>query len=182
MQKSKLFQTLIFTKPKSLSKLRGFNCGDTDLNEFFLKDSFDYAEQLLGVTYVFELNGEVIAFFTVLNDKIINMDEKGKFITNTLPRRIPNSKRRPTYPAVKVGRLGIHNEYKRAGLGSDILTFIKHFFTDSNKTGCRFITIDAYNKQDVLDFYKKNDFKFLTDKDDGEETRLMWFDLMQFKR
>lgn len=47
-----------------------------------------------------------------------------------------------------------------------------------NKTGCRFITIDAYNKNNVLSFYQRNDFKFLTEKDKNETTRTMYYDLI----
>jgi len=31
-----------------------FDCGDFDLNDFFLKDAVNYLRQLLTVTYVFE--------------------------------------------------------------------------------------------------------------------------------
>ena len=30
------------------------------------------------------------------------------------------------------------------------------------KTGCRFIVVDAYNKENVLHFYEKNGFKFFS--------------------
>ena len=30
------------------------------------------------------------------------------------------------YPGVLIGRLGINKEYKHQGIGSDLMTFIKH--------------------------------------------------------
>ena len=48
-------------------------------------------------------------------------------------------------------------------------------FIDNNRTGCKFITVDAYAQS--LDFYVKNGFNFLTDQDIGKDTRLMYFDL-----
>ena len=38
-----------------------------------------------------------------------------------------------------------------------------------NKTGCRFIVVDAYNKENVLHFYGKNGFKFLYFTEDLEK-------------
>lgn len=73
--------------------------------------------------------------------------------------------------------------------GSQLLGFIKDWFrAEDNKTGCRFLVVDAYNLPQTLNFYTKNGFKFLH-KDDAEEksyyhvcddfisTRLMYFDL-----
>lgn len=69
------------------------------------------------------------------------------------------------------------------------MEFIKDWFRDEdNKTGCRFLVVDAYNNFKTLNFYERNGFKFLY-KDDEEEksfyhindsviaTRLMYFDL-----
>lgn len=164
------------------STLKEFDCGREDINGFFHEDSINYLRQLLGVTYVFENGHKTVAFFTVSNDKIINRDSRKRIIARKLVKLIPNNKRRQTYPAVKVGRLGVHNDYKRVGIGSQILNFIKHYFTDKNKTGCRFITVDAYNDESTLPFYLKNGFTFLTDEDKSDETRLMWFDLLTFHR
>ena len=44
-----------------------------------------------------------------------------------------------------------------------------------NKTGCRFITVDAY--ADAIPFYLRNGFVPLNDEDIDEPTRLLYFDL-----
>ncbi|VAW70858.1 hypothetical protein MNBD_GAMMA10-395, partial [hydrothermal vent metagenome] len=49
-----------------------------------------------------------------------------------------------------------------------------------NKTGCRFIVVDAYNKPEVIRFYKRNGFDFLHNGDKKEDTRIMIFDLIFF--
>lgn len=163
--------------------VKTFDCGDSDLNEFFLKDAVNYLRQLLAVTYVFESKDETVAFFSVLNDKIINKDtETQNTISHKLSRKIPNDKRRPSYPAVKIGRLGVHLNYQSQGIGCEVIDFIKALFTDDNKTGCRFITVDAYNNEKAASFYLKNSFKFLTEVDKDDDTRLMYFDLMTFIR
>jgi hypothetical protein len=74
---------------------------------------------------------------------------------------------------------------------------IKAWFLDPlNKTGCRYIIVDAVNKEKVLKFYQDNGFDFIFSSDEEEmqymtksenvtngeffrETRLMCFDLMR---
>jgi hypothetical protein len=48
-------------------------------------------------------------------------------------------------PAVKIGRLGVAHASQRDGTGTQVLDFLKMWFTVGNKTGCRFIVVDAYN-------------------------------------
>jgi len=66
------------------------------------------------------------------------------------------------------------------GIGTELLDFIKVSFTTENKTGCRFLIVDAYNKERTINFYKRNDFDFLSTADKDEDTRLMYFDLKRF--
>lgn len=81
------------------------------------------------------------------------------------------------YPAVKIGRLAISQDYERNRIGRKILTMIKYLFSTNNRTGCRFITVDAYRA--ALSFNEKNGFDYLTEKDSNEDTRLMYFDLQK---
>ncbi len=57
---------------------------------------------------------------------------------------------------------------------------VKQIFTTGNRTGCRFITVDAYNDPVVTKFYEKNDFDFYLESDFKEVTRIMFFDLKTF--
>ena len=58
---------------------------------------------------------------------------------------------------------------------SFLLDFIKSYFLDENKTGCRFVTVDAYI--DAVPFYEQNDFQHLKGHDEDRVTRLLFFDL-----
>ena len=50
-------------------------------------------------------------------------------------------------------------EFAGKGIGSEALDFIKGwFYSSSNKTGCRFVIVDAVNEPQVLSFYEKNGF------------------------
>ena len=163
------------------SRIKPFDCGDSDLNEFFQKDSLNYLRQLLAVTYVFENDRQTVAFLSVLNDRVSGEDsEKGIF--KKLRKSIPHKKHFRSYPAVKAGRFGVHKKYHNQRIGTEVMDFIKAFFALKNKTGCRFITVDAYNYPATINFYKKNGFDFLTSQDEKEDTRSMYFDLMTFVR
>ena len=64
---------------------------------------------------------------------------------------------------------------KGKNIGSFLLDFIKSYFVVDNKTGCRFLTVDAY--ADAVPFYLKNGFVPLNEDDKDDDTRLLYFDL-----
>ena len=81
------------------------------------------------------------------------------------------------------------NEAKE--LGSDVLDFIKIWFIEPlNKTGCRFVIVDAYNTPQTMAFNEQNGFTtvFSTEQQEKDyrhitsesilSTRLMFYDLM----
>jgi GNAT superfamily N-acetyltransferase len=157
-----------------------FDCGDGDLNQFFFNDSREACVELVSVTYAWIEDGTTVAFFSVSNDAISRMADRPAF--NRIARRMPREKRYPTLPAVKIGRLAVDKHFQSNGLGREILDFIKDWFTFENKTGCRFVIVDALNKPNVLRFYQKNGFAFLSGSDEKDPTRLMYFDLILVKR
>ena len=160
------------------SIIKPFDCGDSDLNEFLAKDSKKFVENLLAVTYIIEDSDYTIAFFSFLNDKISILDTETKTQWRKLVKdKLPHGKRYNSYPAMKIGRLGVSILHKNKGWGTDILNYLKDLFVTNNRTGCRFITVDAY--RDSLSFYEKNGFKYLTLSDKNSDTRLMFFDLKQ---
>ena len=73
------------------------------------------------------------------------------------------------YPTVKIGRLGVSKLYQHTGdsWGTKIIDYIKHWMVSENKTGCRFITVDAYCS--AVPFYLKNGFMFM-----GTDERLRY--------
>lgn len=152
-----------------------FDCGDNDLNEFLHNDSLHYLNELLAVTYLLETDEETIAFYSVSNDKISHLDLETNNKWNKFRAIFPREKRMRSYPAVKIGRLGVSNNFKGQGIGTAILDYIKLLFVNNNRTGCRYITVDAYAQS--LKFYENNGFKYLTTKDEGKDTRLMYYPL-----
>lgn len=174
-------------------KLPAFDCGDEDLNAFFQEDAFNYDAQLLGRSYCFlsALEGDIAAVFT-LSNSAIRVAELPNNAKRRLVKLIPWVKQGRNYPAVLIGRLGVSRKYRNQRIGSQIIDFIKAWFlSDHNKTGCRFVVVDAYNKEDVLHFYSNanNKFSFLFKEESQEKlynsipvdealkTRQMYFDL-----
>ena len=159
-----------------------FDCGDSDLNDFLGTDARNYLLQLLAVTYLIMDNDKPVAFFSVFNDALTSDPNLPGIKTtwNRIVRAIPNDKRRKIYPAVKLGRFGVTKEIQSKGLGTEILDWIKMSFVTNNKTGCRFITVDAYNNERTLKFYQRNEFNFLSPDDEKKDTRQMYFDLKPF--
>lgn len=162
-------------------QLLPFDCGNQDINDFLNDDAFDYQDGLLAVTYlaVDKSHNSIISYFCLLNDKLAYLPGEDKKAWNRLNRRVNNHKRMKSYPAVKIGRLGTQTSHRGHGVARDIIDYIKLLFVSNNRTGCRFITVDAHH--DAVGFYEKCGFSFFTDTDVDDETRLMYFDLKPFK-
>ena len=179
MEKSQneAFRQLYIRRLENDEHIKSFDCGDEDLNDFILNQSSLFNAEKLAVSYALENkeNKDVLAFFSLSNDKIsINdFDDKNKY--NRFSRRFNNRKRLKSYPAVKIGRLGVSNSMKGKMLGTAIMNYIKSYFIRDNKSGCRFPTVDAYS--DAIPFYQKNGFIPLNEADAKDKTRLLYFDL-----
>ncbi len=171
---------MIVVKLEEQDSVKSFDCGDDDLNDFILHESPLYRKEKLAVTYVLKeaddlANEHIKAFFSLSNDRISISDFDSKTKYNRFSRRFNNHKRLKSYPAAKIGRLAVHASAKGMNIGSTLLNFIKRYFTADNKTGCRFITVDAYAA--AIPFYLRNGFVPLNEEDADEPTRLLYFDL-----
>lgn len=173
---------------------KDFSCGHPDLDDFFQNDCIAYSKSLFGKTYCFHTIGhrdDVICAFTVSNASIF---------TNRLPtsrkkkigKVVPFEKRDLIYPAVLIGRLGTNSKYQHNNVGTELMDFIKAWFTEPrNKTGCRYLVVDAYNTEIPISYYRKNGFDFMFSSEEQEKeyrnlstdedlkTRLMFFDLIR---
>lgn len=155
-----------------------FDCNDEDLNDFILNEANLYRETLLSVTYVVEdkKTKEVLAYFSLSNDKISISDFDSSTEFNRFRKqKFVNKKRLRSYPAIKIGRLAIAKNAQHQSIGTYLLEFIEDYFTVDNKSGCRFVPVDAY--VDAIPFYIKNNYQFLNNDDEDKRTRIMFFDL-----
>lgn len=191
--KSDKFTLAILDTKEDFSCTKSFDCGDKDLNEFFQKDAFAHKKELLAQTYYFEPKKVTekslffpVAFVSFVNDAILMTPAERKTTKKDFWKHvrsnIPHQKRGyPSFPAVKIGRLAVNKKYQRLGIGTALLNMTKEYFLTSNRTGCRFLTVEAYNKTEVTDFYINNGFQYLWKDDKDKDARTMFFDLKRFK-
>lgn len=56
-----------------------------------------------------------------------------------------------------LSRLGVHTKYQRRGNATSLFSMTKEYFLKENRIGCRFLTVDTYNKEffDLKRFNRK---------------------------
>ncbi len=172
---------LVVHKMEEDEFVRSFDCGDADLNDFITNEAHNYRKALLAVTYVLtpeDSPNDIVAFCSLANDRISLTDFETSTEFNRFRRQqgFPQAKRMKSYPAVKICRLGVSSNMRGKSAGSKFLDFVKTYFSVDNKTGCRFVTVDAYIH--AIPFYLKNGFQPLnSDDEDSTYTRTLFFDL-----
>jgi GNAT superfamily N-acetyltransferase len=106
----------------------------------------------LSHTKVAVLNGLVVGFITLLADSITLEEAERKWFhvhKNVSVRQVP---------ALKVGRLGVHRNYQKQGIGKALMKYAigVSFRMNSMGVGCRFVTLDAYPAS--VNFYTRIGF------------------------
>lgn len=156
----------------------GFDCGDADVNQWFAKDVAPCTEQLLVKSFELKVSdtprkGIPMGLVSLCNDAVLQRD-----LIDILP--VPEEKLFPSWPAVKIVALGVAVPLQRRGFGREIIGLIAQLFTTDNRTGCRFITLDAYNNPTVIHFYESLGFQFMR-YDFGKSSRTMYLDLLRVR-
>lgn len=179
--------------------LQAFDCGRKSVTDFFHNEAQDYQDELFGKTYYFCLPdnpSEIVAGFTIANASIFT-----KHLPNARQKKIGfevhHEKGLINYPAILLAQLGVDIKYKGLHLGPQIIDFVMAWFTSpDNKSGCRHLIVDAYDKPHLLDFYQRSGLNLFfsspeqemeyrnwnVEKDGPLETRLMYRDMILLKR
>lgn len=122
-----------------------FDSGDDDLNEFLYEESSNYCKSNLAVVYLIFYEKKLVAYFSLSSDSIkINkkLNIKLKY-----------------YPSMKIGRLAVDKKFQSNGIGSWIIRWVIGFTIKVRwSQGIRYISVDAYNNKNTLNFYSKNEF------------------------
>ncbi len=176
------FADLTIRRLSTYDDLECFTCGDEDLDEFIRTDACNYSDERLAISYVVGNSNEIVAYFSIANDRLSYDDFETLTSFNRFRKRhFVNSKRIKGYPAVKICRLAVKSSYKGKKIGTFIINFIKGLFYNENKSACRFLTVDA--NRSVLHFYASNGFNFiLTNINEEYRTIPLYFDLADFSR
>ena len=160
--------------------IKPFDCDDVDLNEFLFEKAKLYKNEFLATTFILENSKQTVAYYSIFNDSL-KVEEEGFASKSAFKRFLKELVSHPkrhlkSFPALKIGRLGIDKNFKGKGLGKLIVNNIISDTLELNqKQGCKLITVDAYNES--LAFYERLNFEYLTKNDKDDETRQMYFDL-----
>jgi GNAT superfamily N-acetyltransferase len=171
-----------------------FDCGNAKLNEFFNYEALFYKDQLLAQTNFFRHNetGKVVCAFSLSPNSLKTSDLPGSR-RKKIKEYIPREKSLQSYPAFLVGRLGVSLDFKRMGIGLQLMRSIKSHCLTTYPDFCRFLLIDAYNNPSVMNFYLRNNFSpvFSTEEqernaykisaDEPLQTRYLFFDMIHWK-
>jgi GNAT superfamily N-acetyltransferase len=178
-----------------ITTCKPFSCGYDDLDEYFLKDSPLWADQMYGKTYCFVLKDDpqtIVCAFSLSNETIrvdlLPNSQKKRFL-----KEIPKEKRMRRYPAVLIGRLGVDIQFANNGIGTELMQILKFWFIEpDNKAAVRYLAVDALNNSRTLNYYEKNGFAYLFRDEEQEavssrmklplKTRYMYFDLIEVIR
>jgi GNAT superfamily N-acetyltransferase len=158
----------------------GFDCGDADLNEYFSEDAIEARDLMTCETFSLSHvdSDAVVGLVSVCND-VVEVKHLRTFFQF---RETPEAKLQyKQWPAVKIARLAVRSEIQGKSVGTHLMNLLKTLFVQDNRTGCRIMTVDAYNNTRVIRFYERNGFVCLTEKDKLKHTRAMWFDLLPWR-
>lgn len=164
-----------FSRLESENDIKNFDCGDQELNDFFIYKSLLFTQNLLANTLILNDTDNTVAFCSLLNDKISDI-ETDKNLWRKIKKDIPHRKHFRNYPAIKIGRLAVSIIYQGSGIGSEFLSTIKQLIINNNPlSAARFMTVDAY--PEAIQFYIKNGFRPLLNEY-RSRTMPMYFDLI----
>jgi predicted GNAT family N-acyltransferase len=158
---------LVFKTISKTDNLHDFQSADNDLNDFLKDDALNNQKAMLSVTRLVYQNNNLISYFSLTNDSI----QKKLVHPEDGESDYPYSH----YPALKIARLAVRQEYESKGAGTAMLVeSVATAFIISKYAGCRIITVDA--KKESIGFYGKYGFKKAnTDKE--TDTVTMYLDL-----
>lgn len=162
---------LISEKHKNI--LEKFKTDNLELKQFLIEDALNNQEMNISYTYLlfYKKNNEIVAYITLLADAIrVHGTRLGQsFLEKGVEYK--------TLPALKVGRLCVHNDYQGRGIGTLTTDFAMKKLLSINENegvGCRFLIADA--KKDAVHFYKKMHFEILKEREKG--TLPMYYDMI----
>lgn len=171
----------LFSPVTDFTVFTGFSClspsdTDRDLDDFIRNDAERHSLDKIAITYALCIEDnpfDPIGFVTLQNDAIVINSSKDLPEVTSYPYK--------AFPAVKIGRLGIRYDLQGNRFGTLMLSIVKEMMVTENRTGCRFITVDARrdkkNKINVTKFYAKNGFSLLPARPKTSSYIPMYFDL-----
>jgi GNAT superfamily N-acetyltransferase len=138
-------------------KVRNFNSGSKDLDEFLNTDEVrEYERQNLGKTTLVFYEGDLVGYFTICVDGLrleYVLEKKTKRSYVNLGTAMIDK-----IPCLKIGRLAVAVDWQDKGIGRFLIKHIIGFALDiSAELGLRLVIAEA--KPEAMDFYIKCGFQ-----------------------
>ncbi|MDR2855840.1 MAG: GNAT family N-acetyltransferase, partial [Methanomicrobiales archaeon] len=131
------------------SKIEDFSCGSEEIDIFLTKTAKIAQIENTSRTHLVYLNDDLVGFFSLICDSITQKDIEIQFQKENYVHKV--------YPAVKITRLAVRDEYQGKGIGHALLYYaLGVVYALQRYVACRFVIVDA--KPDAIDFYKKFGF------------------------
>ena len=141
-------------------KLDDFRTYEQELEDFLKNDALQNQQLHLSVTFLWFYEKRLVGYITLLNDTIkLERKLRKLFISKGVHYK--------SLPALKIGRLCVHDDFLRRGIGRLMIIFAIDQAKDiaKNQAGCRFITLDAKRNMDkdldATHFYRRLGFDIL---------------------
>src|SRR3989344_4994058 len=136
-----------------------FKSFEKELVQFLADDALDNQKKKISRTHLWihRPTGKLMGYITLLTDKIKLHPEMMKKFTE-------KGIRYKSLPALKIGRICVHDDFLRKGIGTHMIDWAISVTRKVNEfAGCRFITLEAKRyddkEKDPVHFYRKNGFE-----------------------
>lgn len=141
--------------PEAIDFVARFTCGTPTLDDFLIQSARDMHRDFLSRTSLLfheDFDG-LVGYVTLTNDSIpLNIAEIGHMALNY-------NCSLPSFPAVKVCRLGVHSHLQGQNIGARILDLATGAIVGAESiTATRFLIADAINDERVVRFYERYGF------------------------
>lgn len=135
--------------------LDGFTCGDTEMDKWIHGSARNAnARNSCAVSVCLSEEREVAAFFGLVGHEIRTAGMPKK-LGGTDPE-MPEKDR--AHPATLIGRLGLHMDHRRKGLGVELmLETLRAIVGAADVVGSRFVVLDAKNER-LAQWYEERSF------------------------
>lgn len=145
----------------------GFCCSEKGIDEFIHNEALKFQKERLGVTYLFQHEGESVGFLTL---SMADLKRARMNVEDRLAIGIEN------YPALLIGQLAVCKKFQARDVGTYLCDFcLDRALKFSERVGCRFIVVNAI--ESAIGFYQKYGFVLMPDQKDRKQ-KIMFLNIL----
>lgn len=138
---------------RETAKVRDFDCGNKDLNDFLnTEEVASYEREKLGKTHLvyWQREGALVGYFTIASESL-----RTEYFQSVKSFSIPRKIRVEAVPGILIGRLATDRRHHRRGVGASMLRYIAGLALAS-PAATRCLFLEAYPES--IEFYRRFDF------------------------